>query len=81
MGITSNRNFGSGAPSLLEKITPRNPQFWSSRIEKYDFEPISDEKFFFALLFREDSEGPQVSEISTSNKSGKIGLHKMLVQK
>ena len=29
---------------------------------------------FFTLFFREDSESPQVSKISASNKSGKIDL-------
>ena len=36
---------------------------------------------FFTLFFREDSEGFQVSEISTSNKSGKIGLCEVRAQK
>ena len=39
---------------------PPTNRFWSSRIEKYDFESISDEKFFFPLFFiREELEGPR----------------------
>ena len=36
---------------------------------------------FFTLFFREDSESLQISEISASNKSGKIGLYEVRAQK
>ncbi len=76
---------GLKSHSRLKRV-PAPPQpptnrFWSSRFEKYDFESISDEKFFFRLFFREELEGPQVSEISASNKSGKIGIYEVRAQK
>ena len=50
-------------------------------IKNMTFEPFPDAKYLFQSFFQRVWEGPQVSEISSSNKSGKIDLFEERTQK
>ena len=71
--------------TATERLHQSRVNFWQckhvifSKIMSYVFFAYKKQTFFIFLLWCQ--RGPQVSEISASNKSGKIGLYEVRAQK